>query len=369
MKKSILLFCLSLLSVSVFSQRLQRPDTVNTDKRILMNAQTAFDELRFADSLTLAEKAKVARKDLIHWEKTVLENSFKPSEVKRAGDLISGSIPVLEERQDYEALEIITKYTKIKGLEFFEDSKKNLVEYIKTQSEYPEAEYLIGQIYCLEGEYSLAQNYYTKAYQHADILDVSEEKYDILYSLANISLVTKDYDKYEQDLLLILAQDNAFKDETLIRAIEKTISGTKPETMEKFFTLYRAYNYRLLKAYADLAEYYMEHNEKEKALKASALGSLTAFTKILDVIKKRNPDYVYTDFASMFVEASNYSDIVQWGIDNNVWKGFDDFAEVAYKNNDLIFAIQLYNVLKDFSPETYWREHAAYRLKEITLQN
>lgn len=369
MKKIFVACTLIFLTFGAFAQKLQKPDVIKTDKRILLDAQTAFDELRFADALTLAEKAKVARKDLILWEKTTLENSFKPAEVKKVGDFITDSIPVLEEREDYEALEIIKKYSKLKGIDFFEDSKKNLVAYIKTRDPFPEADFLIGQIYCLEGEYEIAEKYFTKAYQNANVLDVAEEKYDILYHLANISTLQKNYDKYEQNLLLILAQDNAFKNDTLINAMVNTISGTKPDTMEKFFTLYRAENYRLLKAYSDLTGYYMEKNQKEKALKTAALGSLTAFTKILDVLKKRNPDYYYTDLSSLFLEVQNHGDIIQWGIDNDVWKSFDDFAEIAYKNNDLIFAIQLFNVLKKFSPEEYWRNRADYRLKEITLQN
>lgn len=369
MKKIVLIIFFSFVSLSFFAQKVDRPDTVYTDKRIFLDAQTAYDELRFSEALTLCEKAKVARKQLILWEKTTLENSFKPAEVKKAGDSITDSIPVISERQDYEALEIIKKYKKIKGLDFFHDSKKELVNYISKISPYPEAESLIGQIYCLEGEYEIAEKYFLNAYQNADILDVNDEKYDILYYLANISYLQKNNDKYEQNLLLILAQDNAFKDDTLISAMEKTLSGTKPETMEKFFTLYRADNYRLLKAYSDLTGYYFERNKKEKALKTSALGSLTAFTKILDVIKKRNPDFNYTDLGSLFIEVTNYPDILQWGIDNDVWKLFDDFAEISYQNNNLIFAIQLFNVLKEYSPEQYWRNKADYRLKEITLKN
>ena len=125
----------------------------------------------------------------------------------------------------------------------------------------------------------------------------------------------------------------------------------------------------MLKAYSDLTGYYFENNKKEKALKTSALGSLTAFTKILDVIKKRNPDFNYTDLGSLFIEVTNYPDILQWGIDYDVWKLFDDFAEISYQNNNLIFAIQLFNVLKEYSPEQYWKNKAEYRLKEITLKN
>ena len=65
-------------------------------------------------------------------------------------------------------------------------------------------------------------------------------------------------------------------------------------------------------------------------------------------------------------EASTYTDIVDWGVDNNVWKGFNFFAEECFRNECSVFAVKLYSVLKDCSPENYWKAEAAIRLDAIT---
>ena len=69
----------------------------------------------------------------------------------------------------------------------------------------------------------------------------------------------------------------------------------------------------------------------------------------------------------MFVEVSLYSDIIEWGIDNSVWKGFYQFAEQALKNDYPVFAKQLFSVLEIFSPEEYWRDAASTKLNEMKI--
>lgn len=148
--------------------------------------------------------------------------------------------------------------------------------------------------------------------------------------------------------------------------MKATIRSVKADCMEKFFLMYRTEHFQVLNAYFLLSEYYQEQNEKERALTVSALGALTGFSRVYDVVSKRNPEFEYTGLASLLIEACRYSDITEWGAQNNVWKGFNDFAENAFKSGCPIFAIQLYSVLKEHSPEEYWRREASVRLDFIT---
>jgi hypothetical protein len=175
---------------------------------------------------------------------------------------------------------------------------------------------------------------------------------------------TKEYEKY---LLLIIAHDSFYKDENMMSAMERTLKGTSSDTLERFFKLYRADNFNLLNAYISLSEYYQSKNHKQKSLHTSALGALTGFTKILSVVSNRNPEFKYTNLGALFEEASLYPDIIEWGINNSVWMGFYQFAEQAQKNDYPIFAKQMYNVLKDYSPEEYWRDAANTRLQELNI--
>ena len=165
---------------------------------------------------------------------------------------------------------------------------------------------------------------------------------------------------------MVAGLGNDYKNETLLDAMMNTIKSPKPDCMDKFFSLYRADNYRLLKAYYELAEYYSSAGEKQKTLKTAALCALTGFSRIYSIVLTRNPEFIFTGLASLLKEASTYTDIVDWGVDNNVWKGFNFFAEECFRNECSVFAVKLYSVLKDCSPENYWKAEAAIRLDAIT---
>lgn len=372
MKKTLFfVFILFFNLIFCFSEQVVKPDYIIDDKRVFLEAKIAFDEKDYGLALKLVDRAKTLRKQKVKWEVYTLENSLKPAEVKIVGDNIIDIKKVLLDRQDFDALDIIARYEKYYSLDYFDSSSKKLISFIKNRIMFPEADFLAGKVYQIEGEYDIAEKFLLQSYENSSILDVPDDKYEILYSLADISYTKKDFNKYEELLLLIISQDKFFNDKNLKSAMKRTISSTKKDCVEKFFLMYQVENFKLLNAYFLLSEYYQKNNDKDRSLTTAALGALTGFSKIYDVVSKRNPEFQYNGIESLFYEVSSYSDIVDWGINNNVWKGFNDFAENAFKNNCSYFSIMLYSILKDSSPEEYWRKEAKVRLDVITgkLQN
>ena len=187
--KKIFIFILALfLSAEVFTAA---SESFRDFRKLFLDAQIAFDAQDFGQSLKLIELAKKARKERIYWELNTLKNSFRPAEVKYAGDSLITVKSVLSEKQDYDAIDIIDSYERFYGKSRFEDSVKKLLAFIETQYPYPEADFMAGKIYRLEGEYAFAHKFYSQAYRDAAVLDVPDEKYDILYALAENSLVQK----------------------------------------------------------------------------------------------------------------------------------------------------------------------------------
>lgn len=335
------------------------------DLKFYYQGKTDFEELNYGSSLKKLNAAKTERIKKTQNEIRILENAFKPAEVKYAGPLISDKIPVLKEREDYDALKIINRYEKVFTLEFFEDSPENLIDYIKKSQSFPEADYLIAQIYIIEGEYAIAIDYLEKAYMASEMLSIPDEKYEILFSLAEIYEFQGDFTKMEEYLLLILSKEPMYRNKNRINALLKSIASPKKNCVEQFFKLYRADNYDLLKSFFKLSKYYKDVSEEEKALYTASLGVVTGFTKILNIVTKRNPVFEYKGLKSLLDEVSNHSDIVQWGIDNSLWESFNCFAEYAFKNGDSVFASELYKILSESSPEPYWREDAKLKARDL----
>ena len=127
-----------------------------------------------------------------------------------------------------------------------------MLDWLKERNVYPEADYLTGKIYQVEGEYAQALSFYERAYSEKDYLDVSDVQYEILYSIGFIAKINSDFEKFEKTLLLILNSDEFFKNELLKKSITKAISGDKKENDDRIFLLSRADSKYSLMALSEL---------------------------------------------------------------------------------------------------------------------
>lgn len=329
------------------------------------NALIAYDNNDYGKALKFSEDAILYRRQHIEKQIEKLKTSLTSKRVQLAGDNIDAVVKVLQSRHENESLEIIDSFTKIKGYDYFNNSMQTLLKYMNESMVFPEAQKLIADIYKLEGEYEFAEEYYMLALKNSDVLDIPAEKYDILYTLAEISRLQNNMDKYEVRLLNILTEDKCFKDKALTSAMHQTVTSGKKGSCEKFFNLYRADSYLSIDAYNQLAEYYYDMGEKEKALSFAELSAITSFSKISEIITSRNTEYAYSSLAKFFQEAAFYNDIVKWGNDSNAWRSFNILAkyttELGYKN----FARELLVVLVQFTPTKYWQKDAVLQLEVL----
>lgn len=350
-----LLFC----SVSVFAA----PTTVIEDSvKTYRQAKEFYEEQNYGKALKYAEDAITYKKQQIAKENKVLTDALSARRVQAVGTKINDVLRILENRGEKEAIRIINVYVNKKGADFFENDINNLVAYINNNSEYPEAQKVIGDIYKIEGEYAFAEEYYLMALNNKDILDIPDEKYEILYMLADLSRLKNNDEQMETRLLNIIADDENFRDEALYNAMFNTIKSNKNDSVEKFFTLYRASSFYCLDAYNQLKQYYFEKGESEKALRFSALSAITGFSKIIDILYTRNITYSYTNLNDFFQEASLYNDIVEWGKKNDVWKSFNDLAKFSKNSGYNNFSESLLKSIVQFAPDSYWQKNAVLQL-------
>lgn len=361
MKKSICLFIVTLFNFIIFAAG--KNLTENESIKAYRNAVIAFDDMDYGTALKYSEDAILLRKQQIDKELVKIKNSLTSKSVQSAGDNITSVLKILEDRNEKESLNIINNYIKKKGLDYFNNSISNLMEYMESSKVFPEAQKIIGDIYKLEGEYKFAEEYYSLALKNADVLDIPDEKYEILYMLADISRLENDFEKMEIRLLNILTDDIYFKDNALLKAMNNTICSNKKGSMEKLFLLYRANSFISIDAYNQLAQYYYENDKKDRALEFAALSAVTTFSKFIDVISARNSEFEYENLANFFQEATFYDDLVEWGSKNQAWKSFNILAKYATDLGYKTFARELLVVLVQFSPETYWQRDAVLQLE------
>ncbi len=375
MKKLCTIFILIILAGLLTSQS---RDSLNPEEyswRMLQKAQTAFDQRDFGLAFKNADLAKINRIKEVQWSITTLEQALKPVAVQKVGDNIDAVLAILKERGSNEAVILIESILANLSKEYFNYSILNLKNHILKFTKYPEADFLIGKIYELEGEYTLSKQFLMKAWESSSILSVQDEKYDILYEMASLAELTGDQEEYEKALLLVIAEDpNYIKNaaessfsKSIVRAIK---TGTD---LNKFFLLYRNTSYFSMKAFFALADFYSNEGKQnnldlnDKVLAMSSMGVVTAISRIEDVLKTRKLEYSYTSFETLLQDTLFHTDIVDWGKKYDVWKGFYIFALAVYESGQTDFALSLLSKLSEYSPDDYWAKASKERI--IIIEN
>ena len=126
---------------------------------ILKEAQDAYDFGNYGNCIALAEKAKAKRKEQIKWEQYTLDQSQRLVIIRNAGDELKNVTKAMEDAKQKNALAIVNQYLETYGSGKFKGSFSALLKFINQNNSYPEADYLIGRVYKLEGEASLATVY------------------------------------------------------------------------------------------------------------------------------------------------------------------------------------------------------------------
>lgn len=328
-------------------------------------AVEAFDEQDYGKALKYSENAILYRSQQIEKQIDVLKKSLSSKKVQMAGDSISSILKILESRKERETISIINSYLKKKGNDYFNNSLQNLLDYMNASKVYPEAHKIIGDIYKLEGEYTFAEQYYNLALENSAVLDIPDEKYEILYMLADISRLKNDKEKMEIRLLNILTEDKNFKDRALKSAMRFVLESEKDDSMAKFFNLYRADSYNSIDAYNQLAKYYYDEGALDKAIDFASLSVITSLTKTIEILQFRNSEYSYKDLETFFQEVSFYNDIIEWGNKYGVWQSFNIFALYAEKAGYKKFSRNLLKVLVQYMPDEYWQKNAVLIMSQI----
>jgi tetratricopeptide (TPR) repeat protein len=361
MKKTLTLFSILFLSFGLFAQ-----SRINADyNQAFRQAKNYYAQSDYGRAMKYAEDAIRFKKNTIDSEVSKIENSLSSKDVKRAQGKISDIIPILREREENDCIDIINYYMTKEGAEYFHDSIYNLIAHIKTQDEFPEAQKLLGDIYKIEGEYTLAESFYRKALNNFEILDVPDEKYEILYTMADLSRLTGEYEKMELRLLNITGKESFDRRNMILKSALNVISRNNNTSVDKLFELYRYDDYYSLKAYCLLSDYYENAGLTEKAMSFSAIAVITGFTKMEEVIKKRNLDYEYTNLQDFLVEVSHYEDLVEWGTENNIWKSFNNLYNLSKKLGYTKFSTDLLKVLAKDCPEPYYQNTAVLELSRL----
>lgn len=328
--------------------------------KLLDEAKMQYDYGEVGQALKYAENAKEMRKNASTEAVDSLESALKPLAVQEVGDGIPEVEEILTERMENDALKYIRILTDLYGNSWFNNSITEIKEFYRERTVYPEADYLIGKIYMMEGEYYAAADFFDKAIENAAVLDIPDVKYDILYDAAELARLQKKEEKYEGYLLRILEENTDFVAEkakgsgeyVYTSYLTAIVNYARRETsLDQFFLLYRSSQYKSLNALLKLTDYYQQKGEQERARNTGILASIISFTRIYEIMTGRNRKYEYKTFDGFLKESEKYRDVREWMDTNCIWKGFYNLGIILNDIGNESLSEQMMNSLIQYCPD------------------
>lgn len=332
----------------------------------LEHAKISMERGEFGSALMFTDKARNAhRKQMQDWY-AELSHVRTITAVRDAGDSISAVYAVLEKRENLDACAVFDEIFASLSSERFSNSMKQLLQYVHDNQLMPEADYLTGKIYDAEGEYEQAIFYYNRSLENSAFLTIPDERFFILYALADIHNRLGKKDLYEKYLLLILSEDPLFGTTAMPSKTRQAMVRTvkKAASVEKFFTLYRYNKPLVLKAYADLMQYYLEEKEPERALAVGVVAVDIALTMLDNALKNANFSYRYRSLPDLFERIASKPHILQQASVHTMWDVFLNFADVLYAAGLSDQARDLYITLAQNLPVFEYARIAAAKLSD-----
>ena len=330
-------------------------DFDNSSRRILEQANEAFDARDFGTAFRLAETAKERWNAEKERSVAALDAALSQPALLRAGDNLETVLALLRERGNTDAVRVIESKLVRFGFQDFDYSVKNFTEYIKNTA-YPEADFLLGKLYMIEGEYALAEHFYALAYEARRYLDIPDVQFDILADLAELYKLTGDSEKYESVLLILASQDDKYRQNNRSSAfISAVVSAVKRGmNADKLFFLYRNDNYKTLSVWYRLTSYYDSLDLNDRAFETALLFCITAVSRADAIIKSRDMDYAYADVRSLLHKIQLYVDINEWAAKYSLWEGFYLLGKTAQNAGYSSFAAEIFAAVAAESPERTW---------------
>ncbi len=240
----------------------------------------------------------------------------------KAGSSIVAELGLLRERSPSNPLrgliDAVLLVVDERGLSRIGDSTDALRKAAADLRYYPEAEFGIGRIYLAEGEARLAELQMLRAYDMSGSLELGDDRYAMLESLADVYKAQGDLQDYEQRLREIADASDLFaaKDDFYRNAMERTLAQ---QGVDKFMTLYRVDEGFATRAYSSLGSLYLEAGRPLAVIYLAAAVN-AVLTREIDEIKVDEPDYAYAGLADLASRIAAGREMWAYASNSGLWR-------------------------------------------------
>lgn len=276
------------------------------------------------------------------------EDFIQREYIKLAAGRASTSKPLLEalrrerlsdsHRAFIDVLLLVLEYRPMQAIG---NSITGLRNHVMLLSSYPEAEYWKGKVFFLEGETSLAESQYNRAYSMSASLDIPEERFTILYSMASLYDAASNFVAWENVIKRIVAENDGVIDPYLKDAMMSTL---RDKGFDRFMTLYRLEPSYSLLANAALGSYYLERGRDAATVHAAIAVNMT-LTQAIRMIARKDRDYEWKSLDDFMARAKRDAAVAAYLSEAGLVRLLLTLADSLYVSGSRQDAIRLWNIV------------------------
>jgi tetratricopeptide (TPR) repeat protein len=348
-----------------------------------------YGEKRLGESLVSFRKAIEIRSELFSRCSDDIDAAMATKEARKAKDSLSALVRLLSARdlipQAYEAIHekaegsIVAEMGLLRetspsaplrglidatllvveerGISRVGDSLGALKKAVVDLKLYPEAESWIGKAYLAEGELRLAELQLRRAYDMSGSLELAEDRFAILESLAGIYKSQGDLRSYESCLRDIADASDLFskKDVYFRDSMERVLVE---RGIDKFMSLYRVEESSSVEAYSALGELYLDAGRPIATIYLAAAVNAT-LTRAIDEIKTDEPSYSYAGLADLASRILADQGMARFAADAGLWKDLVLLGKAVASSGYRETASEIWTVLAKAPVPAPWGRRAA----------
>jgi tetratricopeptide (TPR) repeat protein len=386
-KSLLIFFFLTAFAVPLFAQPLSRPWWLDLEQ-----GKLKFRGGDYGGALMLFEDARRQRRAMYEQMERDLINFLSTREARLIGD----SLEIIERFTSDRYYTSVTAaleelYYRVPRASLNNSANAALTAIGKLK-DYPEAEYWIGEIYRVEGELILALSQYRRAYAMRELLEDSGFSVTLQYKISDILRIRQEYNEMERVLLSIIGDIDTLWANAEIRenapAVASEGRGTTPvpyaqssasfartamtRTLEndginRFLELYRYNNGAVEQAHRLLGFYYAVSG-RPSAQQHLMFAFLIQNTIIIEELRRRQFDFVFTDLQSLAVEINKNPLLLSYINEVEYFKTIYYLGASLYRNGRTTVARSFWSFLASQPQAGEWQARSVVQLRSPQLE-
>ncbi len=185
---------------------------------------------------------------------------------------------------------------------------RTLRQALELEPNSPEANFALGRAYAatgIPGDIAVAHEYFARALEHRDRFTVPDRATLVRYARSDLYRLTRDFARYEQELLRIL-NEAPLPDDVLLPANPgRQIAA---QGLDRTMILYRANEDGATDARGRLAALFVGLGRYEDAAAAAAIAVVQGITTLVDGVLARDALFEYSTFEALLDHARRYEE-------------------------------------------------------------